>query len=289
MPIARKTEVQKNRDDEERRKELADFLKTRRARVKPPANGYFQLSRRRTPGLRREEVAEMTGVSAAWYTWLEQGRDIHPSSELLSRLGEVLHLNQFEISHLFDLAGRTPVDENPFTPEEVPETLRLFVTEMINVPAMVIGERYDFLIWNDAFTKQLFDLDTLPKERRNLLDMMFMKDSHFRDFPDWNELARRTVAEFRWSVAKHLGRPWLKELVTRMCKESAEFAQLWQLHDIQEQKNSRILEAVTEKKGKELFIRSIYIPAEAEHLRVIVMAPLKSEPTKEKKKKVTRQ
>jgi transcriptional regulator with XRE-family HTH domain len=222
----------------------------------------------------------MTGVSAAWYTWLEQGRDIHPSSDLLLRLADVLQLNQFETNHLFDLAGRAPIEDNPFAVEEVPATLKLFVTEMINVPAFILGERYDFLAWNSHLTEQIFDLEMLPKERRNWLDMMFMENSHLRKFPDWPEMARRTVAEFRWSVAKHVGQPWVKELVTRMCKESVEFAQFWQLHDIEERKSSRVLETVNEEKGKKLFVRSIYIPAEAEHLRVVVMAPLKNEKKK---------
>jgi transcriptional regulator with XRE-family HTH domain len=275
----RKITAQK--DDAERRKELADFLKTRRARVKPPENGYFPFSRRRTPGLRREEVAEMTGVSASWYTWLEQGRDIRPSPELLTRLSNVLHLNPFETSHLFDLAGRIPPGDDEANHEEVPHAVELLVTKILQVPAFVLGERFDFLLWNRQFTKQFIDLEKIPKERRTWLDITFIEHTYLRTHPDWRERARRTVGEFRWSVGKQIGSPWVKDLISRMRKESPEFAELWRLHDVQERKTSRLLEHQNEKLGKQSFLRSYYIPAEAENLRVVIMTPV----TPEKKKK----
>jgi hypothetical protein len=108
------------RNEEGRRRELAAFLKKKRARVKPLESGIALMTRRRTPGLRREEVAELSGVSASWYTWLEQGRDIRPSPEFLTRLSRVLRLNPFELNHLFDLAGRTPPDSLANHREESP-------------------------------------------------------------------------------------------------------------------------------------------------------------------------
>jgi transcriptional regulator with XRE-family HTH domain len=283
MGRAPKISSLKDRNDDDRRKELADFLKTRRARVKPPQNSYFQFNRRRTPGLRREEVAEMAGVSSAWYTWLEQGRNIRPSSELLSRLSEVFKLSPFETNHLFDLAEKTSVEDPALTHEEIPDAVRAFVTQMISVPAFILGERYDFLAWNHHLSEQLLDLEAFPKEKRNWLEILFMKDSSFRDLPEWAEVAQRTVAEFRWSVGKHVGRPWVRELVNRMCKESDDFAKLWRQHHLEENNSSRVLEASTGKKGKQSFIRSQYIPAEAEHLRVIVLAPIESKNRKKLK------
>ena len=90
----------------ERRRELADFIRTRREKLKPSAEKVSSMTRRRTPGLRREEVAELAGVGATWYTWLEQSRDIHPSAEVLERVGRALNLNPFEMRHLFTLAGK---------------------------------------------------------------------------------------------------------------------------------------------------------------------------------------
>jgi transcriptional regulator with XRE-family HTH domain len=278
----RKNTAQKN--DEERRKELADFLKIRRARVKPPENGYFHLSRRRTPGLRREEVAEMTGVSASWYTWLEQGRDIRPSSELLTQLSKALRLDPFETNHLFNLAGRTPPEDHEASHEKVPEALEQLVTKTLRVPAFVLGERFDFLIWNQQFTDQFIDLEKVPKERRTWLDIIFIENAYLRTRPDWRETARRTVAEFRWSVGKQVGSPWVKDLVTRMCKEGSEFAQLWKLHDVRERKTSRVVEIQHEELGKRAFLRSFYIPAEAENLRLVILTPVIPEKNKKSNK-----
>jgi len=276
----RKKSTQK--DDRDRREELAEFLKTRRARVKPSESEYFQLSRRRTPGLRREEVAEMTGVSSSWYTWLEQGREIRPSPELLNRLSKVLRLNASETSHLFHLAGRTPPESFDVNQEEVPKALRLLVTEVLQVPASVMGERFDFLIWNRQFKDHIIDLENVPRERLNWLDLIFTNET-YRSRPDWRETAKRVVAEFRWSVGKQIGSPWVKQLVSRMRNASPEFAEFWELHDIQERNSSRVFEAQNEKFGKQLFLRSFYIPAEAENLRVAILIPI----APEKKKKLS--
>ena len=144
----------------------------------------------------------------------------------------------------------------------------------ISVPAFVMGSRTDFLLWNRPFTGKFLDLNSIPKERRTWLDMTFIENK-YRSLPEWKENARRVVAEFRWSVGKQIGSPWVKELVARMCKESPEFAQLWRLHDIQERNRSRIIEKLKDGPGKDSYVRSIYIPAEAEDLRLVILAPLK--------------
>lgn len=262
------------RNDEDRRKELAEFLKTRRARVSPPESASFPPSRRRTPGLRREEVAELAGVSPSWYTWLEQGRDIHPSADFLNRLGAVLRLNPYELNHLFTLAGRPSPEPADANHEEVPDALDKLVREILPVPAFVMGERFDFLLWNRQFERQIFDLNLIPKEKRTWLDLLFVESAVHKRRPDWQEDARRAVAEFRWSVGKHLGSPWVKELVSRLCRESAEFSQIWQLHDIQERRKSRILEIPHDERGQQSFLRSIYIPIEAENLRLVTFTPI---------------
>lgn len=262
------------RNDEDRRKELAEFLRTRRARVPPSEAGALPASRRRTPGLRREEVAERAGVSASWYTWLEQGRDIHPSAGFLVRLGDVLRLSPLETHHLFTLAGKAPPESLETRQEEVPEALEKLVREVLPIPAFVMGERFDFLLWNRHFERQIYNLNQIPRERRTWLDLLFVESEIHRRRSDWQEDARRAVAEFRWSVGKHVGSPWVKELITRLRQESPEFAQIWRLHDIQERKKSRVLEIPHEENGNRSFIRSIYIPIEAENLRLVTFTPL---------------
>jgi transcriptional regulator with XRE-family HTH domain len=264
-----------------RRKELADFLKARRARVKPPESGYFHISSRRTPGLRREEVAEMTGISLSWYTWLEQGRDISPSSELLTRLCKALRLDPVETQYLFDLAGKEAPEIHETELEKVPEALEQLVTKLLQAPAFVLGERFEFLLWNQQFTEQFFNLASIPKERRTWLDIVFTHDRYRRLTPNWREQAPNIVGEFRWSVGKEIGRPWVKDLVNRMCKESPEFAQAWRQGEVKSRASSRVVEMQHERLGKQLVLRSFYIPAEAEHLRLCILSPV----AREKKKK----
>jgi transcriptional regulator with XRE-family HTH domain len=265
-----------HRNDEDRRKELADFIKIRRARVKPSESRHPFSSHRRTPGLRREEVAEMAGVSASWYTWLEQARDIRPSVEFLIRLSQVLHLNPFESNHLFNLAGRIPPEALETNRQEVPPALEQLIYKILQVPAYVMGERFDILIWNKLFTEKIFDVGQMPEHRRTVLDMIFTEEEAFQSRPEWEEDAKRTVAEFRWSVGKQVGSPWVKDLVTRMCAESPKFSQLWRLHDVQERKKSRIVELRHQKSVSRYFIRSIYIPLEAENLRLVIFNPVAS-------------
>jgi transcriptional regulator with XRE-family HTH domain len=260
--------------DEIRRKELADFLKTRRARIKPPESALPSYTWRRTPGLRREEIAEMVGVSASWYTWLEQGRNIQPSTEFLLRLSQVLRLSAFETRHLFDLAGKAPPAELIEPQEEVPESLKELVQNVLLVPALVVGVRSDLLLWNRHFKKRFYDMSSVPKERRTLLDLVFTQNIISRSDPEWMETAQRVVAEFRGSIGKHIGSPWVKDLIVRLQKESPEFAKIWQMHDVQERKKSRIFKTRFGKKGTKSFTRSIYIPAEAENLRLMIFTPL---------------
>lgn len=216
----------------------------------------------------------MAGVSASWYTWLEQGRDIRPSPEFLTRLSRVLRLNPFELNHLFDLAGRTPPDSLADNQEEVPPSLERFVKEILQVPAFVMGVRSDFLVWNRQFKDQVRDLDEVPKDQRNLLSLIFNQEWTPRSGPEWHENARTIVAEFRWSVGRQIGSPWVKNFVARMSEESPDFARLWNSHDVQERKKSRIFDVQHKKYGRRSFMRSIYVPAEAEGLRLVVLTPV---------------
>lgn len=259
--------------DKDRRKELATFLKIKRSKVPPPKKGHFPFSRRRTPGLRREEVAEMAGISSSWYTWLEQGRNIHPSSELLLRVGKVLGLNSIELKHLFDLAAKDLPAPFEAPQQEVPETLKNLVCKIIQTPAFVMSEKFDFLLWNQKFNEQVYDLNRIPPERRTWLDLVFIVKSSRKAHLDWQEDAQRIVAEFRWSVGKDIGKPWVQNLVSRMSQESPEFAKLWSLHDVQERKKSRILKILSDQDKQLFFTRSIYIPVEAENLKLVILTP----------------
>src|SRR5919197_4311622 len=154
---------------EVRRAQLSDFLRTRRAKVAPEDVGLEANGRRRTPGLRREEVAQLAGVGLSWYTWLEQGRDIHPSPQVLDAIARVLVLDAAERAHLFHLARvELPLPEGDYPRDASPELIA-FVEAIDPHPAYAIGPRFDVLAWNNASTLLFHDWATLPVRQRNLL------------------------------------------------------------------------------------------------------------------------
>src|SRR5579872_1919297 len=136
--------------DTVRRHSLGEFLRSRRARLSPGAVGLPEGVRRRTPGLRREEVAQLAGVGATWYTWLEQGREVRPSVEVLGALARALRLDPAERQHLFTLAGRPLPETRTVGPEHVGEPLKRMLASLTMQPAYVLGRRWDILAWNPA-------------------------------------------------------------------------------------------------------------------------------------------
>ena len=183
--------------EDKRRKELADFLKTRRARLTPAQAGLPDGGRRRTPGLRREEVAMLASVSTVWYTWLEQERDVRPSAQVLDSVAGALRLDPDEKAHLFALA-----DQGSYYPlvrreEVVSPALRRALDALNPNPAYVMGRRWDKLAWNDAMTLVFGDLGSLPAKERNTLWSMFTNQRMRQTIPDWESHARHVLAQFR--------------------------------------------------------------------------------------------
>jgi len=161
--------------DELRRKALSEFLKSRRARIMPEEMGFPNNNRRRTPGLRREEVAQLAGVGVTWYTWLEQGREITVSDEVIESIACTLKLDAYETHHLFALAKRhIPVDDRLSERESVPSHIHQMVTHQQPYPAFVIGRYWDILAWNESANLLLGGLDRLAIEERNHIWHMFV-------------------------------------------------------------------------------------------------------------------
>jgi transcriptional regulator with XRE-family HTH domain len=262
-----------NVNDEQRRRELADFLRTRRERIKPIPGKFVQISRRRTPGLRREEVAELAGVGATWYTWLEQARDIQPSSEVLDRIARALELNPFEVKHLFTLAGKVVPAANTFIREEVPPAVKRMIDETINVPAIVLGERLDLLYWNSEYNYFFSAIPLLQSEAYNWMELIFCNEAARKSLVDWETHARRIIAEFRAAIGDQIGTPWAAELIDRLRTKSPEFADWWKSHDVRE-RVSLSFEILHPQLGKISFERSVYSPVDLPKIKLVMFTPL---------------
>jgi transcriptional regulator with XRE-family HTH domain len=213
-----------------RRHELAGFLRSRRERITPEQVGLPRGRRRRTPGLRREEVAQLSAVGVTWYTWLEQGRPIQVSAQVLDALARALLLDPSERSHLFALAGAAdPAPDSPCP--TVTDGLRLMLEQLEPIPACIQNSRYDILAYNRTYGRLFCDLDALPREDRNCMILSFTNDDWRAALPDLAEVNRTMAAKFRASMAEHLAEPAWKALLARL-ERSAEFRQVWARHEV---------------------------------------------------------
>ena len=214
------------------RTELAEFLRTRRARVQPVDVGLPNGERRRTPGLRREEVAQLADVGVSWYTWLEQGRDIHVSEPLLERLARALRLTPTERAHLFELAHGRPAPR-PVEPGRVSAALQR-VLDTHPYPALVSTPRRDVVAWNAAASVLYGDFELLSEKNRNHLWSMFMNLERRALFLDWELTARGSVASFRLEAARAADRSEYDALISELLLCSSEFARIWNDHELVE-------------------------------------------------------
>jgi transcriptional regulator with XRE-family HTH domain len=220
---------------DERRREIADFLKTRRMRRQPEELGLPRGRRRRTPGLRREEVATAAGVSAEWYTWLEQAREVRPSAEVLTRISTALRLEPNETRHLLTLGGYAVPRGGGESVRPVSVSLRLqrLIDQMEYGPAWVFGERWDILAWNRAASVIHGDLAGLQGIERNALYQLFLGDRLRSTLHDWDTHGRHCVAKLRATYASRVDDPWFNELVNVLRTRSREFERWWNENDIE--------------------------------------------------------
>ena len=216
---------------EQRRAELGDFLKARRAQLSPEEFGMPAGSRRRTPGLRREEVALLAGVGVTWYTWLEQGRQINASAQVLDAVARTLRLDQAERWHLYRLAEATPL-KSVCAPSEIPASIREIVTSLDPLPASLINSRYDIMFSNGAAEELFWDWHTMPCVHRNTLWCCVTEPTARDKFPEYESHVRYLVARLRAAYGNHIGDPDWEEDIRRLSSLSREFADLWALHEV---------------------------------------------------------
>jgi transcriptional regulator with XRE-family HTH domain len=214
---------------DQKQRELGDFLRARRGRLTPESVGLSRNRRRRTPGLRREEVAELAGIGVDWYIRLEQGRPVTPSVSTVDALARALRLTELEHQHLRALAGGG--GRKPFQPETAPPAL-LHLLETLTQPAYVTGRRRDLVAWN-AVANDIFGFDQLGEDDRNILvSMLTIPRSRDLFGPGWAEEAQRMVAQFRATHDLWAGDPAFAALLWRLRDGCPEFEGWWERHDV---------------------------------------------------------
>ncbi|WP_370945953.1 helix-turn-helix transcriptional regulator [Amycolatopsis sp. cg5] len=213
------------------RHELASFLRSRRERITPDQVGLPLGGRRRTPGLRREEVAQLAGVGVTWYTWLEQGRDINASEQVLEAISRTLRLDPYEHTHLFTLAG-APEPAIKTECRVITPATQAMMTQLEPFPVAVRNARCDLLAYNRAYNWLMGDVDNLPFEDRNTLLQCLTNPEWRRRLPDWEINLPRVISSFRAAMAEHLTEPAWKCLVKRLRAESPLFEQVWDQHEV---------------------------------------------------------
>jgi transcriptional regulator with XRE-family HTH domain len=213
---------------------LGEFLQARRALLSPEAAGVQSYGRRRVPGLRREELAQLAGVSVDYYVRLEQGRAHHPSAEVLDALARALQLEEVERSHLHDLAGPAPARRRRVAPERIRPGVQRLLDQFDSVPVFVLGRSMDLLAWNRLAAALIGDPGRLPAEQRNMARMTFLDPACRAHYPDWERVARETVGYLRHCAGRHPEDPELAALVGELSLKSEQFARWWAGHLVRE-------------------------------------------------------
>jgi len=255
---------------EAQRRQLIDFLKGCRARLTPSQVGLPDTNRRRTPGLRREDVAALAGVSVTWYTWLEQGRDIQVSADVLERICGTLRMSPDEREYLFALVQHRPAPPVPTRTAAISPAVRRAV-DALGVPAIVMTARWDVIAWNPLMRRIFRDYGQIPAERRNLLRILLVDDPRYRDdAAAYEAMARRLLAKFRVDYSQTPDDPAFEALITELNAECPIFQRLWGSAEVvghsEAIANHPALGGVT-------FEHSSFVPEGNPNLRILIFVP----------------
>lgn len=216
-----------------RSQELADFLKSRRTRVLPSQVGLPEGTRRRTPGLRREEVTQLAGIGLTWYTWLEQGRPIKVSATVVESLSRVLLLDEQERQHLYLLANQPLPPTMPRYQGAVSPVLQNVIDSLTLSPTLILDGRFNIVAWNRVATILFGEFVALNSRERNIVWATFTNKKYKDLFLDWEPYAKNVLARFRAACGQYIDDPWIIRFVDELKRASEEFRIWWLLHEIQ--------------------------------------------------------
>jgi len=270
--------------DAERRAALADFLRALRGRCSPEALGLPTGRRRHTRGLRREEVATLAGVGVTWYTWLEQGRDIHVSEQVLDSLARVFQLSAAERQHLYTLA-RQQLPLPPPTPTTTVSAHVQHLLDHLEWPAYVTTRQWTVVAWNTAACRVIADFGCLSDRERNLVWLMFTDPRQRALIVNWEDQAKGLLALFRASSAVDIGDAWHTAFVADLMAASPEFQAWWPRHEVQATYSPRKIFDHPEV-GRMVFQPLNLQIADAPDLRLVIQTPLAETDTAAKLKRL---
>jgi transcriptional regulator with XRE-family HTH domain len=249
----------------------SEFLRMCRTRIRPEDVGLPTSQRARTDGLRREDVAVLAGVSVSWYTWLEQGRDIRISEDVLERICLALRLTEDERTYLFSLVqGRVPRMQGGSHSEAPPDVERML--QEIGVPAYALNMRWDVLAWNAQTAAIYRDYSTLPDEGRNLMEILLTQPARHQDAAQQEAMVQRLCARLRYDYSKNADDPEFEALVQRLRARSPLFNRFWQAPDF----NLRAYGAhrfAHHRFGDVTFEHTSYVPDGYPDIRVVICTP----------------
>lgn len=259
-----------------RRKELGEFLQALRQRCAPEAFGFPGGSRRRTQGLRREEVAQLAGISPTWYTWIEQARDVKVSPDVLDRLAQAIRLTATERAYLFEMAGRRDPRGAAAEDDSAPQALVGLLADF-EFPAYIMGRYWDMLAWNDRAAELFSGWLDQPRgsgePTPNLLRFVFLSPPARSFVVDWESRARRICAEFRADSRTRLEDPLLQRLVDELMQASPEFSRFWKQHDVLERQGGQ-RGFNHPRRGLVSYQQFTLRPVEQEHLKLVLLKPI---------------
>ena len=257
---------------ERRRNELGAFLRSRREKLSLEDVGLSSGARRRTPGLRREEVAELAKIGVDWYTRLEQGRTVTPSAATIDALARALRLSQAEHTHLRTLTRN--IDRPVYSRESVPASIRSIV-DSLTQPAYVTGRRWDVLVWNTAASEVFVNFGQQPEEDRNiLLYMLTNRDCRGLFGAAWEEEARRMLAEFRTTYDLWAAEPAFIDLIARLRKGCPEFNAWWESHEVRDGIGVGVKRLTHPKKGLLHFEYASFLATDDPALKLVIYTPV---------------
>ncbi|MDZ3956436.1 helix-turn-helix transcriptional regulator [Bacillus thuringiensis] len=270
-----------------RLKALSAFLKAKRAQISPESIGLSAGNRRRTPGLRREEVAQLAGVSTTWYTWLEQGRDIKVSTIVLDCISKALQLNNDETDYLYDLAFETNSESTSPKKDQSklsPSLIRI-LDELTYCPTIITDRHCHIMGWNPAAAHVFLDFEQIPNNQRNLIRLVFTRKELKALAVNWEHFVKGFLAIFRTYYERYLDDEWYSQFIEEMSRSHPEFQNLWQESQVSKAPDM-IIEFRHAKAGKMLFnLTSFQVQGDMD-LRCSIYTPVGETDTENKLKRL---